>query len=271
MGDLPAGAQGEAAIEVRDENGQPIDLASLPPEVREQLVRESRGAAGGGAPTTIADLAPTKSFTFRDSGAYHTSANVSGWTVVVDRQLSDANTRLANRALTQLERDLDRIAAALPAEAVTALRVVPIWIGMDSGSPRAAEYHWPGAIGANAGKSGAVEISRAREYLEMVAIEQPSMVLHELAHAYHERVLGADYGPIRNAFEAARRSGAYDLVKHVGGGTDRAYAMTDEREYFAELTEAYFGRNDFQPFDRAELKQHDPAGYFMVERAWSGR
>ncbi len=29
-------------------------------------------------------------------------------------------------------------------------------------------------------------------------------------------------------------------------------------EYFAEGTEAYFYRNDFYPFVRAELKDHDP-------------
>jgi hypothetical protein len=39
-------------------------------------------------------------------------------------------------------------------------------------------------------------------------------------------------------------------------------------EYFAELSEAYFWVNDFYPFVRAELREHDPAGYAAVEAAW---
>jgi hypothetical protein len=42
------------------------------------------------------------------------------------------------------------------------------------------------------------------------------------------------------------------------GRTERAYAMTDVTEYFAEFSEAYFGTNDFYPFARAELIRHEP-------------
>jgi hypothetical protein len=44
--------------------------------------------------------------------------------------------------------------------------------------------------------------------------------------------------------------------------------MNDQQEYFAEATESYFGTNDFYPFVRAELKQHDPAVYQLIERVW---
>jgi hypothetical protein len=37
-------------------------------------------------------------------------------------------------------------------------------------------------------------------------------------------------------------------------------------EFFAEMTEAYFGVNDFFPFNRAELKEAEPEIYrLMVE------
>jgi hypothetical protein len=48
----------------------------------------------------------------------------------------------------------------------------------------------------------------------------------------------------------------------------RAYALTNDREYFAETTEAFFGRNDFFPFDRAELERADPAACEMLRQAW---
>jgi hypothetical protein len=72
-------------------------------------------------------------------------------------------------------------------------------------------------------------------------------------------------------FEAARDSGGYDKVKRFTGRKiveDEAYAMSNEKEYFAESTEAYFGKNDFFPFDRAELKSHDSAMHDLLEELW---
>jgi dipeptidyl-peptidase-4 len=48
----------------------------------------------------------------------------------------------------------------------------------------------------------------------------------------------------------------------------RHYALTDHKEYFAEGTEAYFYRNDFYPFVRAELKEHDPALHALLRAIW---
>ena len=39
-------------------------------------------------------------------------------------------------------------------------------------------------------------------------------------------------------------------------------------EFFAEATEAYFGKNDFQPFNKRQLRAFDSKSYRMVERAW---
>ena len=44
--------------------------------------------------------------------------------------------------------------------------------------------------------------------------------------------------------------------------------MTNEKEYFAECTEAYFGENDFFPFNAAELKAHDPEMYALLGTLW---
>ena len=46
----------------------------------------------------------------------------------------------------------------------------------------------------------------------------------------------------------------------------RAYALNGPNEYFAELTEAYFGKNDFYPFNRDDLKHHDPDGFRLVDQ-----
>ncbi len=97
------------------------------------------------------------------------------------------------------------------------------------------------------------------------------MVLHELAHGYHQRVLGEDFPALRRCFEQARARGQYEAVRHVNGRTVRHYALTNLKEYFAEGTEAFFGTNDFYPFVRAELRQHDPALAALLAEIWEVR
>jgi hypothetical protein len=46
------------------------------------------------------------------------------------------------------------------------------------------------------------------------------------------------------------------------------FLMADHKEYFAELTEALFGKNDFEPFTREELVKFDPEGCAVVAKAW---
>ena len=58
---------------------------------------------------------------------------------------------------------------------------------------------------------------------------------------------------------------------YQNGSEKRAYALTNPMEYFAEASEAFFGKNDFYPFDRAELAKHDPALEAILVKAWGAR
>ena len=80
----------------------------------------------------------------------------------------------------------------------------------------------------------------------------------------------------QQAFRQAQAAGSYDAVKHWTGEKfadkpAKAYAMTNPMEYFAETSEAYFARNDIEPFDRAELKAKDPAVIPVLEKIWGVR
>jgi dipeptidyl-peptidase-4 len=97
------------------------------------------------------------------------------------------------------------------------------------------------------------------------------MVLHELAHGYHHQVLGHDHKELRAAYTNAVASKRYRQVLHVNGRQQRHYALNNDQEYFAEATEAYFGTNDFFPFVRSELKEHDPEMFELLERLWGVR
>ncbi len=100
------------------------------------------------------------------------------------------------------------------------------------------------------------------------------VLLHELAHGYHDRVLSFQNREILEAYEHARANKLYDRVERWHGSDrpttiERAYALVDHKEYFAEQTEAYFVRNDFYPFTRRELQQHDPKMFQLLERLWA--
>ena len=102
----------------------------------------------------------------------------------------------------------------------------------------------------------------------------PVFVLHELAHAYHDRFLPEGFAnpEIRAAYGYAKASGRYDRVERRDAqgrvSTGRAYALANPQEYFAETTEAFFGTNDFFPFNRDQLKQVAPEGCALMERMW---
>ncbi len=65
---------------------------------------------------------------------------------------------------------------------------------------------------------------------------------------------------IAAVWKAAVEEGLYDEVLYCHGIRKPAYAKNNPQEYFAELSEAWFGVNDFFPFVRAEvISTHDSA------------
>jgi hypothetical protein len=206
--------------------------------------------------------------------ASRTTKAVEGWTVRVDdRLLSGSDADLGRRALRFLEAKLVDIKAVVPADKVMKLQVVPIVLDLNCGDLRAMQYHpsagWLKDHGYSEDLAKCVHIPRAAALPTARNVrEQPWVVLHELAHAYHDRILGFDEPRIRAAYETYKKSGHGDKVLHVGGRKVRHYALTDHKEFFAELTEAYFGTNDFFPFNRAELKEAEPEIYELMKAIW---
>ena len=135
-------------------------------------------------------------------------------------------------------------------------------------------YHpsreWLTQNGFNPEKAGSIEVANAENFLTWT-INQPWMVLHELVHGYHHLVLGYDNKQVNEAYNQAVKEGGYESVLHINGQKRRAYALNNDQEYFAETAEAYFGTNDFYPFVRSELKEHDPRMFELHEQLWSNK
>ena len=217
----------------------------------------------------IAFATPALAFDPTDS---YVERKFHGFTVRVNPEVS-RHAMEEGAALKELDAQLARIGKVVPPKALTALQKIPIWVEWEAKPKGAAEFHvaasWLKANGYNPDKLRSVEINNTRNFVAWSRKTQPWMVLHELAHAYHFTVLGDKHAPLQAAYRQALERKLYDEVEFVHGGKKRkAYATTSAAEYFAELSEAYFGKNDFYPFTRADLEKHDPAGFEMVKKAW---
>ncbi|MFN2644924.1 MAG: hypothetical protein ABR570_08035 [Burkholderiales bacterium] len=221
------------------------------------------------AQLTVLDPLPA----FTPTAAYQ-PMEIGGFTVLVHPQVLQ-DRFAASQAFAELESQMAAIAAALPAPVLAKLREARIWLESRQREDTAAQFHparaWLLSHGYNPEKAGDVEICHVRNWVTWSRLEQPSSLLHELAHAYHFRMLGENDPVIRNAYEHAMAARLYDAVPYAGGGRRQAHAAKNAAEYFAELSEAYFGRNDYYPFTRAELLRYDPIGYRMVKELWSAR
>ena len=48
----------------------------------------------------------------------------------------------------------------------------------------------------------------------------------------------------------------------------RHYGLTDHKEFFAEMSEAYFGQDDFFPFNRTDLMTAEPEIFKLMQAIW---
>ena len=202
---------------------------------------------------------------------------IRGWQVHLREDLMAAKPAETEKALGLLEQQLEEIEKVVPAGPLAELRKVPLWFTSGyEGIPPRAEYHpgakWLADNGRDPAMAKGVEFTNVTIF-EAETRRMPNFALHELAHAYHDRVLGFNEARIAAAYAKAKESGSYAKVERrdAEGRSSHApaYAMTNPQEYFAETTEAYFSRNDFFPFTRAELEKHDPGMFKLLGQIWA--
>lgn len=200
--------------------------------------------------------------------------DLEGWKVHVDPALLEGEHREEGaRALTMLANHLQRIKIVIPAAALAKLQTLEIWIEHRHPELKSMQYHpsraWLVANGHDPRLERKVHIPQARAlFSREQMLKHPAVILHELAHAYHDQILGFDHAEVAAAYEKAKAAGIYENVLLHTGKRVPHYGLTNAKEYFAEATEAYFYRNDFFPFVRAELQEHDPGMCALLGRLW---
>jgi hypothetical protein len=220
--------------------------------------------------TLTADRASSAESPFDPTSVYRRET-VHGFIVLVNPEVLIHKVEAAEMR-KELDAQLAAIVREVPAKVLPDLQRVWIWVEWQKQKHGAAEFHpsaeWLKQHGYNPQKAGHVELSNTRNFVAWSRSAQPWMVWHELTHAYHHLVRGDDCKSIEAAYRHAVDTHLYESVAYCGGGKQRAYALTNSKEYFAELSEAYFGRNDFYPFVRSELKSYDPVGFQLMQDIW---
>ena len=201
---------------------------------------------------------------------------LEGWTIKVDPKLLEKeHKQFKAQVFAALANHLQRVKYILPEAKVKALQKLPIWLDYHYEPLGAMQYH-PGATWLRANRHDPrlvkhVHIPRAKALLSRGQwAKHPYVILHELAHAYHDQVLsnGFDNEEVLGAYNEAKEKGIYEKVLLYTGRTVKHYGLTNQMEYFAECTEAYLGMNDFYPFVRAELNEYDPRMYQLLKKIW---
>ncbi|MGE9269753.1 MAG: metallopeptidase [Verrucomicrobiales bacterium] len=203
----------------------------------------------------------------------HRTRQIEGWTVHVDVSLlSGEHEETGTLALRILEQRLNRIVMRLPAEPRKAMQKVPIYL--DRAHPLGnAHFHpskdWLVSHGYDPAMTEAVHITAANSLIR--GASEPnlgSVVLHELAHAYHFQVLDFDHPKILKGYEVFCHSEKFDAVTYPYGRQRPHYGLMDHKEFFAEMTETFFAENNTFPFNRTELMLYHPETYQLMVEIW---
>jgi hypothetical protein len=204
----------------------------------------------------------------------HTARNIEGWNVRVDdRLLQGAGAELGGRALKLLDSRLVAITMVVPEPALTKLRGITIELDQDYGGLSPMQYHpgadWLKENGYSETLAKCVHIPGVEDFLSPFENHRmPWVVLHELSHAYHDQVLGFDDPRILAAWKKFCLSGKYKSVLTSPGPLREHYGLTNEKEFFAEMTETYLGSNDFYPFVAGELQRDEPEIFALMAEIW---
>lgn len=218
-----------------------------------------------------------KSQEFLDSFAHRfepVKQHIEGWTVHVDPALLEGQQAEAGAAaLKMLANHFQRIKILVPAAPLEQLQNFEFWVERDHPTLGAMQYHpsqaWLVDHGHDPRLARKIHITHAGNLVSREQLlKHPAMILHELAHAYHDQVLGFDEPEIIAAYNHAKAAGTYEETLLYTGKVVQHYGLSNHKEYFAEGTEAFFYRNDFYPFVRAELQQHDPTLHDVLLKVW---
>jgi hypothetical protein len=210
----------------------------------------------------------------RDTWCYY-HESLEGWNLFYSESLISSGRPGLLKVREQVAKDLAYIKIVMPKFAIKSLQSVEIYLNSFDPQGRFAGgvYHYSREVlierGVDPGKFQGIEIYNINNFLKW-KISQPGLILHELGHAYiHQFMTSGERQRLKAVYELAMAKGIYEDVPYFNG-TDtfnqRAYATKDYYEFFCEVIEAYFWKNDYYPFNKDDLYNFDPETYYNIEQ-----
>jgi len=245
-------------------------LDSIPPKLRQSLTPYRD--------TLAANLLAAGHSDFPAPVGYNRQSHL-GWSLFIHDDLLKKHPRETKHAVHLLRNQLQDIIDRVPAPAVAYLKKVPLYFSL-SGDGHGGACHHPSSAWLKS-NNFPVEMAKTVEFSNILNFERetmrmPNFTLHELAHAYHNHLLGDDHPGILKAYQNAQKTGRFTNLPKRSGDPNKplrvtngpTYAMSNQMEYFAETTEAFFGENDITPYNYASLREMDPEVIPVLEKVW---
>lgn len=224
------------------------------------------------SPLCAADAVPPKHWELR---------TIRGFTVLVHEEvLRQPADRWQRKPLDVLDSEFDDLKRVVGPKLAEILRQIPVWVRwdvVDPAVPKAIAFYYGYQANdlARAGReplmTNSIEIVSLKRIGEMRppgSKFQQVVTLHEMAHAIHHRLLGFDAPEVTAAFQSAVDRKLYESASDRTGRVSRPYGRTNANEYFAEISCAYLDSCFFYPFTYSDLKQHDSAGFALMDAVW---
>ena len=234
-------------------------------------------AAQSGNRVAAQDKPPQKLPAKKELVAGYRLQKIEGFTFLIqDVVFEQDGSAFERKPLDALALECQTLTKILTPSAVNTLKALTIWVEWDEKVPLANGRKGRSlAVYSAATPSQAVKEGKHPLRAKTVTIHslkslaesrQPKrdrgdcVLLHEIAHAVHDQLLGFGHTGIKAAYQQAMERKLYDKD---------LYIATNEVEFFAELTCAYLDRLRYYPYTRADLQKHDPVSYRLMESIWS--
>jgi acetyl esterase/lipase len=197
----------------------------------------------------------------------YTVKTLASWQVYVHNALlpGGEHAETGAAAMKRLTDAMVRVKTWIPADPQAKLLKVKIWLEVNStkgphGGTSAYQYHpgldWLIDMDFNPDKHKCVEFGNAASLAKGSDDSSANVLLHELAHAYHDQILSFDNPDVLAAHKRAREEGKYPPGDWVVGA--------DHKEFFAGVTTRYFGTKE----ERDAVGQRDPILERFLLKTW---
>ena len=194
---------------------------------------------------------------------------VQGWTVHTSYALDSNHPDLTQQVTQDLNARLYLVTQQLPQSVLAQLQKIPLWLeygdSMNPGIHYLDDPAWITEYELNPEKLNTIEINATSFVTQAKA--NPALLVKSMAQYGSDQCLNdSQHQAIQTVYEKAKQSGVYNKVLFNNGQTAPHPGLQNPKAYFAEACASYFTTNHCYPFVKAELKQHDPAIFALLEK-----